>query len=201
MRRFTEVSGRHPGLLTPSARNAVFKSSYFLDVREHEEKVRELTDLIEKTPAGSFSGPRLVTSGIIADAPGLLKILDDCGAAVVDDEVTHESLRFRADVPVTGDPIVGLAQQLGEIEGCPVLYDPGKYRGTMLIELVRKSGADGVLFVQTKFCDPEEYDYVPLKRMLDKEGIRHLQVETDMQTSNYEQARTAIETFCEIVRY
>jgi benzoyl-CoA reductase/2-hydroxyglutaryl-CoA dehydratase subunit BcrC/BadD/HgdB len=82
-----------------------------------------------------------------------------------------------------------------------MLFDPEKYRGTMLMELVKDSGADGVLFTQTKFCDPEEYDYVPLKRMLDATGIPSLQVETDQQTANYEQARTAIETFCELLRY
>jgi benzoyl-CoA reductase/2-hydroxyglutaryl-CoA dehydratase subunit BcrC/BadD/HgdB len=178
MRRFAEVLRQRSGLFKPSERNAVFKSSYFMDVREHMALVVELTALMEKIPETSFDGSKLVTSGIIADASGLLKILDDCGIAIVDDEVTHESIRFGNDVPV----------------------DPGKNRGKMLIRLVRECGANGVLFVQTKFCDPEEFDYVPLRRMLDKEGIRYIQVETDQQTSNFEQARTAIETFCEIIK-
>lgn len=199
MRRFINVSRNHPGLLSPSARSAVFKSSYFMDVKEHMSKVLELTELMEKSPVKVYSGPKIVTSGIIADNSGLLKILDECGIAVIDDEVTHESIRFRTDIPHTDDPIIGMARQMGEIEGCSVLFDPAKYRGTMLIDLVKQSGADGVLFVQTKFCDPEEYDYVPLKRMLDKSGIRSIQVEIDQQASNNEQARTAIETFCEII--
>ena len=200
MRRFIEAAGSRPGLLKPSERNAVFKSSYFMDVKEHMALVRELTDLLEQTPPPPFKGAKIVTTGIVADVTGFLQVLDGCSLAVVDDEVTHESLRFRADVPVTGDPIIGLAQQIGEIEGCSVLYDPEKNRGKMLIELCKKSGADGVIFVQTKFCDPEEYDYVPLKRMLDKEGIRYIQVEIDQQTRSYEQARTAVETFCDILR-
>jgi benzoyl-CoA reductase/2-hydroxyglutaryl-CoA dehydratase subunit BcrC/BadD/HgdB len=200
MRRFAEVLRQRSGLFKPSERNAVFKSSYFMDVREHMALVVELTALMEKIPETSFDGSKLVTSGIIADASGLLKILDDCGIAIVDDEVTHESIRFGNDVPVNDDPIVGLARQIGAVEGCPVLFDPGKNRGKMLIRLVRECGANGVLFVQTKFCDPEEFDYVPLRRMLDKEGIRYIQVETDQQTSNFEQARTAIETFCEIIK-
>ncbi len=200
MRRFIEVSCSRPGLLMPSDRSAVFKSSYFMDVKEHMVKVSELTELMVNAPVPAFKGVKLVTSGIMADHSGLLKILDDCGVAVVDDEVTHESLRFRADVPMTADPIIGMAQQMSSIEGCSVLFDPGKNRGIMLVDLARKSKADGVLLVQTKFCDPEEYDYVPLKRMLDAAGVPSLQVETDQQTVNYEQARTAIETFCEILK-
>ena len=197
MRRFQKAAGQHPGLVKPSLRNAVFKAGYFMDVGEHTEIVYELNRLLEQSPAAAWSDPKIVTSGIIADHSDLLKIMDDCGIAVVDDEVTHESLRYRTDVPVTSDPTVGLARQIGNVEGCPVLFDPGKNRGAMLVELAKKSGADGVLLVQTKFCDPEEYDYVPIKAMLDRAGIRNLQVEVDQQTRSLEQARTAIETFCE----
>jgi benzoyl-CoA reductase/2-hydroxyglutaryl-CoA dehydratase subunit BcrC/BadD/HgdB len=200
MRRFMEVSCSHPGLLIPSDRNAVFKSSYFMDVKDHMAKVSELTELMAQATAPVFTGPKLVTSGIMADHSGLLKILDDCGVAVVDDEVTHESLRFRADIPVTDDPFIGMARQIGLIEGCSVLYDPGKNRGTLLVDLVRKSNAGGVLLVLTKFCDPEEYDYVPIKRMLDKAGIPVIQVEVDQQARGNEQARTVIETFCEMIQ-
>jgi benzoyl-CoA reductase/2-hydroxyglutaryl-CoA dehydratase subunit BcrC/BadD/HgdB len=124
----------------------------------------------------------------------------DDASTIDEDQVTQESLRYRIDVPLTDDPIVGMAEQIGEIEGCPVLYDLGKKRGTMLIDLVKKSSADGVVFVQTKFCDPEEYDYVPIKKMLDKAGFPSLLVEIDQQTANYEQARIKIETFCDITR-
>jgi benzoyl-CoA reductase/2-hydroxyglutaryl-CoA dehydratase subunit BcrC/BadD/HgdB len=201
MRRFAEAACRHPGLIKPSDRNAVYKSGYFMDVKAHLALVSELAEWIETQSPTAFNGPRVVTSGVIADSTALLQILDACGVAVVRDAVTHESIRYNTDVPKTDDPVVGMAQQIGEIEGCPMLFDPEKYRGTMLMELVKDSGADGVLFTQTKFCDPEEYDYVPLKRMLDATGIPSLQVETDQQTANYEQARTAIETFCELLRY
>jgi bcr-type benzoyl-CoA reductase subunit C len=200
MRHFIDVVSKRPGLLKPSQRSAVFKSSFFMEAAEHAAKVRELTSLLEQQPVVPFRGPKLVTSGITADHSGLLDILDSAGITVVDDEITTESLRFRVDVPVTADPIIGLAAQIGDIEGCSVLFDPGKKRGAMLIELARACGADGVLLVQTKFCDPEEYDYVPLKRMLDKAAIPLLQVEIDLQTTNNEQARTAVDAFCESIR-
>ena len=117
----------------------------------------------------------------------------------MDDQVTHESLHYRVDVPETGDPLVGMAERIGRIEGCPVLFDPGKQRGIMLRELVNTAGADGVIFVQTIFCDPDEYDYVPLKQMLDEAGIHSLRREVDRQGYNYEQVRTAVETFCSLL--
>jgi len=202
VRSFMSELSKRPGALKPSARNAVFKSSYFMEAAEFTDKVLALTAALAAMPAeNDKKGPALVTSGIIADSTALLDILDTCGITIIDDAVTHESLRFRYDTEETGDPYIALARQIGNIEGCPVLFDHGKMRGNMLVELVNRHRADGVLFVMTKFCDPEEYDIVPLKRLLDREGIRSLTVEVDQQTTVMEQARTAIETFCELVSY
>ena len=199
VRRFIDELCRNPGVLKASERNAVFKSGYFMDAAEFTEKVDELADCIAAAPPASRSGPCLVTCGILVDNTGLLRILDECGVNIIDDVVMHESLRYRFDTPEADDPIMSLALLLGEVEGCPILFDPGKKRADMLAGIVERRSADGVLFVTTKFCDPEEYDIVPLKRILDKNGIKNLQVEVDQQTTDIEQIRTAIETFCELL--
>ena len=86
------------------------------------------------------------------------------------------------------------------MEGCSVLFDPGKERGRELVKLAKAAGADGVLWVMAKFCDPEEFDYVPVRRMLEEAGIPLLAVEYDQQTASFEQARSAIEAFAEMLR-
>ena len=199
MRSFMAALSKRSGAIKPSERNAVFKSSYFMEASEFTDKILALAEELSSMPESGRSGPNLVTSGIIADSTSLLKILDECGINVIDDAVTHESLRFRYDTEETGDPYIALARQIGEIEGCPVLFDLGKKRGDMLVDLVHQNCADGVLFIMTKFCDPEEYDIVPLRRILDREGIKSLIVEVDRQTGGMEQVRTAVETFCELL--
>ena len=198
--RFTELAGQHPELVTPGDRCAVLKAGYFMDWAEHSALAERINALLESAPASCWEGLRLVTTGILADAPALLDILEENRIAVAADQVACESVPLRYLTPETEDPLLGMARRLGTVEGCSVLYDPGKQRGRQLIELVRDSGADGVLWLMTKFCDPEEYDYVPVKRMLDEAGIPLLCVETDRQTANYEQARSAVEAFAEILR-
>ncbi len=171
-----------------------------MDRAEHTKRVRALTDALEALPASDWKGLRVVTTGILADSPALLQILADNSIAIVDDQIAQESGFFRTDTPVTDDPVEGMAQRLGLIEGCSVLYDPGKQRGRELVQLAKAAGADGILWVMTKFCDPEEYDYVPVRRMAEAEGISLLAVETDQQMVNYEQARSAIEAFGEMLR-
>lgn len=199
LREFTDLLREKPGLLTPLQRSRVLKAGYFMDRREHTALVRELTRALAAAPAPEFTGLRIVTTGILCDSPDLLRILEENGMAVADDQVAHESVFFREDTPVTPDPILGMARRLGLVEGCSVLYDPGKKRVSQLAETARRAKADGVLFVLTKFCDPEEYDYVPVKRALEKAGIPLLLVEVDQQMKDYEQARSAVETFRDIL--
>jgi len=199
LRAFSAAAAKHPEAVTPAGRNAVIKAGYFMDRAEHTTRVRALTAALEALPESGWKGLRMVTTGILADSPALLKILEDNRIAVVGDQIAQESVCFRTDTPVTEDPVLGMAQRLACIEGCSVLFDPGKQRGKELVELAREAQADGVIWVMTKFCDPEEYDYVPVKRMLEKAGIPVLAVETDQQMVNYEQARSAVEAFAEML--
>ena len=201
LRAFSAAAAKHPEVVTPADRCAAIKAGYFMDRAAHTKALNELTEALNALPEADWDGLRIVTTGILADSPALLRILEDNRIAVVDDQLAHESCFFRRDVPVTEDPVSGLARYIGEIEGCSVLFDPGKQRGSELVELAKACGADGILWVMTKFCDPEEYDYVPVKRMIDAAGIPLLAVEVDQQMVNYEQARSAVEAFAETLRF
>lgn len=196
---FTAAVGAKPGLISAAERSAAIKAGYFMDRAEHTALLESLTAQITAAPAPEFKGLKIVTTGIIADCPQLLEIFDENGLAIVADQIAQESVDARYPTPVTEDPMLGIAQRYGKIEGCSVLYDPVKERGHQLVDIAKESGADGVIWVMTKFCDPEEFDYVPVKRMLDKAGIPVLAVEIDQQMVNFEQAANAVLTFSEML--
>ncbi|MBR3554809.1 MAG: 2-hydroxyacyl-CoA dehydratase [Oscillospiraceae bacterium] len=200
LRAFSAAAAAHPEAVSPGERCAAIKAGYFMDRAEHTAKLRALTAALDALPESRWPGLRVVTTGILADSPALLGILAEQGIAVADDQVAQESGFFRVDTPVTADPVAGLARRLGLLEGCSVLFDPGKERGRELTRLAQAARADGVVWFMTKFCDPEEFDYVPVKRMLEGAGIPLLAVEYDQQTASYEQARSAIEAFAEMLR-
>ncbi len=200
LRAFSAAAAAHPEAVTPRERCAAIKAGYFMDRAAHAQKLLALTEALNALPESSWKGLKLVTTGILADSRPLLDILEEQGMAVAEDQVAQESGFFRTDTPVTADPVAGMARRLGLLEGCSVLFDPGKERGKELVRLAQAAKADGVLGVMTKFCDPEEFDYVPVKRMLEAAGIPLLAVEADQQTASFEQARSAIEAFGEQLR-
>lgn len=200
MREFARLAAGRPEAVPPGARNDVIKSSYFMEAGVYTSKLTRLNGLLSALPEQEWDGVRVVTTGILADSRELLGILEDNGIAIAGDQVLHESVSFAEDVLETGDPIAGLAKRMAAIEGTSLLFDPGKQRVNQLLSIVRETSADGVIFVLTKFCDPEEYDFVPVKQLLDNNDVPCLLIEVDRQTSGNEQARTAIEAFAGILR-
>ena len=201
MRRLPEVLAEHPEI-SNARRSDIFKSAMFMRKEEHTDLVKALLDQLENSAPGNKKTIRIMTSGILADAPGLLEILDENAMQIVRDDVAAESRQYRTDVPEAGEdktPLDRLADKFADTDCCSVLYDPEKKRVNYIAEEAKKAGAEGVLVLLTKFCDPEEFDYPLIKKACDAASLPCVLIEIDRQMENYEQARTAIETFKEIV--
>lgn len=198
LQKFAELAAAYPDVITPSNRSKVITSSGLMDKKEHTALLNELNAELEKLPVEKFKGTKIVTSGIIGSYPGLLEIFESLNVAIVADNVLEESGMFRYLVEEnTGNPVRALAKLLTDAEGTSILFDVDKKRTQIVIDEVKKHKADGVILMLLKFCDSEEFDFPLMKKAFDKEGIRVLEVEADQQMTNYEQARTLIQTFVE----
>lgn len=195
MREFEEVSSIYE--ISATDRNAVFKSAWFMLKEEHTGLVKELIKCLKKE--GQVSDKlRIYTSGILADAPNLLEIFDDNNMKIVGDDIAHESRQYRTDIP-DGNDLYALAKKFSSLDNCSLLYDRDKKRVDFIIEEAKRCKADGIVVLMTKFCDPEEFDYVPIKRAAGKADIPHINIEVDRQMKNYQQANTMIQTFADLL--
>ena len=102
----------------------------------------------------------------------LIRTLERSGCSIVDDDCALGLRWIRGDVSVDGDPLDALVTSFLEdsIES-PVRYCAGDAKGTELIERVRRTGAEGVLFCAPSFCDPALLDQPMAIRALEREGI------------------------------
>lgn len=92
-----------------------------------------------------------------------------------------------------------LALQWKDRTCCSLIHEIGKPRGALLIELCKENDADGVINCLMKFCDPEEYDQPWFEGDLKKAGYPCLTVEVDPLNTSFEQLRTRIQTFAEML--
>lgn len=197
MRNLVPVIASHPEI-TCADRSAIFKSAFFMLKEDHTAMVKELIEALGEGSADE-KGLRIMTSGIIADAPGLLSILDDCKLHIVCDDMAAESRQYKTDAPEGKAALDALVDKFCDIEGDAFLYDPGKKRVDMIVAEAKKAKAQGLLMILSKFVDTEEFDYPLIRRAAEKEGIHVAMIEIDRTMVDYEQARTAIETFRDLL--
>ncbi len=200
-RRFIELAAAHPKTVKASDRCHVLKSSYHIFKDEHTAMLKQLNDMLEKLPAEDWDGVRVVTSGVIADNPGLLKVLDDYKVCIVADDVAHESRALKVDIDMSiEDPMYALADQFARMDEDPILYDPDIVkRPAYVVELVKKNNGDGCLLFMMNFNDTEEMEYPSLKKAFEQAGIPLIKMGYDQQMVDFGQVKTQLETFREIV--
>lgn len=193
MRKASEVIAKHPEV-TAVQRSDMFKSAFFMTKEEHTELVEKMIAELEKSEAGAFKHTVLV-SGILTDAPQLNEIFDEMGMHIVADDVAAQSRQYRTDVPAGEDMLQAMAEKFAAMDNCSVLYNVKKPRIQWIVDTAKERGAEGVVVVMTKFCDPEEFDYPIIKKACEEAGIPVALVEVDRQMIQFEQIRTNLETF------
>lgn len=199
MREFVQLAGAHPAEVGVKARLAVIASGYYMDKAEHLEKVRALNAELAAAPASTDGYKRVVLSGIFEDIPAITEMLDELNYAVVADDLAKESRAFALQVSEAGDPYEALADAWCALDGDSLLYDPEKLHVKKVVDLAKGTDAQGVILLLAKFCDPEEFDAPLVKTACREAGVPFLQIEVDQSTETYEQARTQLETFAEIL--
>lgn len=200
MMEFIQLSAKHPITINPRIRSMVIESSYLMDKNEHLSNLETLNNILRSIPEEKWNGKKVVTTGLIANSKSILELLEKNNIAIVGDEVVSESIQFNTLVDEgTKNPLRALAKRLSDVEGCMFLYDPDKKRANLLVDKVKKNNANGVVYLMTKFCDEDEFDYPIIRDKLNEEKIKNILIEVDQQMTNYEQAGTALQAFADII--
>ena len=198
MREFSALAARCPQVISAVDRHAVFKARLFMEKSRHTALVRSLMEAVRASEPQPWSGKKVVVTGILLEPNGLLELFDRLGLAIVADDLAQESRQIRVDVP-DGDeaPLYRLAKVWQNMYGCSVATDPQKQRGPMLLDMVRKTGADAVVVAMMKFCDPEEWDYPIYYKQFEAQGVRSLMIEVDQESTSFEQLHTRLQSLVE----
>ena len=198
-REFSDVAAEYAAVVTPSDRHAVIKARWFMEKSRHTALVKELIAALKAEPAPEFKGKKIIVTGIQVEPYDVLDIFHENGFAIVADDLAQETRNFRQDVPDDDDALMALARAWNEFDGCSLATDANKPKGQMIIDAVKKYGADAVVVCMMKFCDPEEFDYPILLQEFEAAGVKNLYIEVDQESTAFEQVKTRIQTFAEIL--
>lgn len=199
MRRFSETAAEYPQIIGAKTRHLILKAGWFLDKKEYLEDIQTILEGLKQEEKQPFSGKRVIATGLIAEPDSLLDIFEENQIAIAGDDLAQESRQFRTKGREAGDFWERMAGRIADQKGDTFLYEAEKTRGQMLIDLVRERNADAVVVFMMKFCDPEEFDYPIYKKELEAAGIPHLYLKIDQQLDSFEQIRTRVQSFAEML--
>jgi bcr-type benzoyl-CoA reductase subunit C len=177
--------------------NAVLDAAQVMPRQLFNPLLSELLDELKEAP-GRANGPSLFLVGAVLDEPRLLELVEELGARVGGDDLCSGSRHFLGTVGAHGEPLGALADYFLERPPCPAKlhadHDPAGY----LVERARHAGADGIVFVIEKFCEPHAFDFAMICPTLDGAGLPYLLLEME-QTPSLEALRTRLQAFVEIL--
>ncbi len=176
---------------------AILDAAQVMPPEECNPLLRTLLTDLQEAPVRA-RGPRLFLVGAVLDEPRLPDLLDEVGVQVVGDDLCSGSRFFRGRVGAEGDPIARLADYALQQAPCPAKYRPDHDPGAALVDQARRSGAEGVVFVVEKFCEPHAFDYALARPTLEEAGLPSLLLEME-QIPSLEALRTRLQAFAEML--
>jgi len=174
------------------------EAGMLMPVEEHVALLQGFLQNLPEPVRQVGPGPAVLVVGAILDDPLIPQLIDELGARLVGDDLCSGSRYWDTLVDEEREPFDALTERYVRRAPCPAKHVAGQSRAQRLLDLVRAKGAQGVVFVQLKFCDPHAFDYVPLCQALDRAGVPHLLLETDASVSAG-QIRTRLQAFLEML--
>jgi benzoyl-CoA reductase subunit C len=186
---------------SPTQLQDLVASSMVMDPVEHLTLLHQAIE-DQPVPAGRDERVRVHLSGHLCHAPRreLLEVIEDSGATVVDDDLWTGRRYLSTDVDHELDPMDALARWYMERNHtipCPTRVEHDVNWDTWLVEAARRSGAEAVIHLMPKFCEPHMLFYPELRRALDAAGIPQLLIETEHEGIPLESFRTRLEALVE----
>jgi benzoyl-CoA reductase subunit C len=182
----------------------LIKSSMVMDREEHNALLAAA--LRERQPAGRDGDRiRVHLSGHFCHAPKpeLLTLIEEAGGQVVDDDLYHGARYVSTDVAEDVPPVDALAEwYLARNVNipCPTRAQSNVDWDAYLLKAIAASGAEAVISLMVKYCEPHMLYFPEIKKALDQAHIPHLLLETEHEGMPLEMMRTRIEAMFEQIR-
>ncbi len=213
VRELYELKKPDPPLISGVETLEVMKALMSLPVEEGNILVREVIDEVKgRRNALTKKRARLMVWGSIIDNAAFFEMVESLDANVVIDDTCVGSRAYFGDVPVTDDPLDGLAHYYLLDIKCPrtlrenaVKGDRKDYRADLneRFAYLRDYAADwnvnGVILQSVRYCDGHGYEVPGVKDFLQDLGLPSVYLEHDYSEGALAPLRTRVQGLTEII--
>ena len=205
LRRIYDLRRERRISLTSRQMQVLVKSAMVMDVDEHSNALDMLLPLLEAEQPAESQPVRLHLSGHFCHAPRpeLLDMIESCGVLIADDDLFTGFRYIATDVPVEDDPVGALTHWYFDRNGnvpCSTRAQKSADWEGYLEASLHRSGAEGVIVLVAKFCEPHMLYYPELRKKFHEIGMPYLLIETEHEGLALEAIKTRVEALIEGIR-
>ncbi len=178
-----------------------------MTLAQHNQLLADALGRLQHSTVRPRDGIRVIVEGAFCEQPPLelLELLEESGCYVVGDDLARGLRPESAPIELAqgGDPLEALARWYTFASGTQsVRHAPPQQREDYLFGQIEAASAQGVIFLNAKFCEPALYDYVVFKNALERQGkIPFMTLEFEEKQSTFENLRMQVETFVESILF
>lgn len=198
-REFYQIRREKPGLIKNHDFYTVIKTGFFLPRRVYNVMLEDLLRELRKTSGPAGKRIRILHTGLVFDPIEIYKIFDRYNIDIVDDDMANGWRTVSKGELNYHNLVEGVAEYLFNPAPCCCIYNPDRDRHDYLVNKVKNSKADGVLFWYVNFCEPDAFDTPQLKTRLKAEGIPTASIDIELTTTNFDAVETRINALSEML--
>lgn len=200
-----ELRRTEPHRIRASEAYLAVRAGGTMTAKEHTAMLRALLDAARSRPARKFDNVRVVLVGSFCEQPpvALIVTLERSGCDIIDDDLQlgMRMLEGPIDLDASEDPVECIAlAYLNRGAASASRYIGELVKGRSLIDKVKRSGAEGVVFAAASFCDPALLDQPMLEAALQKEGIPFTTLKFAENTGQFQVIREQAGAFSDSVK-
>jgi benzoyl-CoA reductase subunit C len=213
VRELYDLRKPNPPLISGTETLQVMMSLMSLPVEEGTSLLKEvISEIRARQNIIPKKSARLLIWGPVIDDTAFIEMIESLDVNVVMDDTCVGSRAFFNDVPLTDDPLDGLAYHYLEDIKCPRTFRDSNIGGTAagytsdleirfgyLGNFAKDWNIDGVILQAMRYCDSHGYEIPQIKDYLDSIGIPNIYLEHDYSKSALGPMMTRIQAFTEII--
>lgn len=204
IKQFYQMRTRVPWKIPAYEAYLLSRAGLLMPVEEHNQMMVEYMEAVKKTDPPKRDNCRIVVTGMFCEQPplNLIKSLELAGCYVVDDDFMLINRWLLTDVATDGDPIENLALAfLHESTKTSATFEPNeKDKGLYLVDAVKKSRAEGVIFAAPSFCDPALLERPMLQDALNDANIPYIAFKYAENSGQMQPIREQAGTFADSIK-
>lgn len=203
LERVYAIRRERPWQLSAHDAYLLVRAAAHMPVEDHISFMEGVLQDVEAKSEKARDNIRVLMMGSFCEQPPLelLRIVEEAGCYIVDDELLPGYRWYTSPVPQDGNPLKSLAQSYLDRVRLSSVRFPQKRRRDAILDWLKEAKAEGVIFCTAKFCEPALYDYVLYKDGLEAADVPYMHLEFEEKMSTFESARMQVETFVESILF